>query len=282
MPGRARRLTSETGDISRGVLVAVMVRATPPAAPSPDRKPRSTLRAADAAAGRAGLRCRGFIDLGVCHPCVIAFVSEVVAQPPPSGIEHALCHTGLCHRRGRDGPDRDLARAIHQRPRELVQAVPSPAGDPGVDRQNLPPALLAPCLTTLGFQVAREPRLLKLRAVGALRDGPQPEIDPDLGPSRALTALDLVDARAVPAAQRVLREVARLDPAFRWPMRPETEGHPAQNSGRTIERHIVVRDWHPAERPFRPSARAPTQLRTPPFADSGTRRRPPAPRATAG
>lgn len=165
MPGRARRLTSETGNISRGVLVAVMFRATLAARPSPDRKPCATLWAADAATGRAGLSCIGFIDFGVGYPCVIAFVSEVVAQHRPSGVEHALCHTGLCYCRGRDVPDRDLAGAIHQRPRELVEAVLSPIGDLGVEGLNLPVALPALRLGQVQFQIAIEPGLFKLRTI---------------------------------------------------------------------------------------------------------------------
>jgi len=80
MPRWARRLTPETGNVQRGVLVAVMVRATFATGPSPDRKPNSPLRTAVAAADRTGLRGIGFINLGVGYPCVIAFVSEVVAQ----------------------------------------------------------------------------------------------------------------------------------------------------------------------------------------------------------
>jgi hypothetical protein len=164
------------------------------------------------------LRCIGFIDLSVGYPCVIAFVPEVVPQHRPPGIENALCHAGLCHCRGRYIADRDLAGAIHQRPRELVEAVLSPVCDLGVDCSNLPLALLALRLGKLRFEVAIEPGLLKFRPVRAFRDGLQPEIDADLSPPCALTAVDLTDEVAVPATTSILREVARLDPALGDPV----------------------------------------------------------------
>lgn len=193
MPRWARRLTPETGNVQRGVLVAVMVRATFATRPSPDRKPNSTLRTAEAAADRTTLRGIGFINLGVGYPCVIAFVSEVVAQHRPSRVENALRHSGLCHCRSRHIADRDLAGSIYERPRELVEAVLSPVGDLGVDRPYLPLALLALRLRKLRLEISIEPSLLKLRPVLALRHGFQPKIDADLSPTLALTALDLAD-----------------------------------------------------------------------------------------
>ncbi len=159
------RLVSETGDVQRSILVAVMFRAALAAHPSPDRKSLSTFWAAEASALRTGLRCIGFIDLDIRYPCGIAFIPEVVPQHRPSSIENALCHRGLCEFRGRHVAHRDGAGTVDPCPRKLVEAVLPPIGDLGVDRPDLSLAPLALRFGQLWLQIAVEGRPLQFGTV---------------------------------------------------------------------------------------------------------------------
>ena len=89
---QTERLASETGNVQGSVDVPMMFGTAIATHPAPDPKTFQPSRAADASTRRTGSGCTRFIDFQMDHPRVIVFVSEVVPQHRPSGIEHALRH----------------------------------------------------------------------------------------------------------------------------------------------------------------------------------------------
>lgn len=81
-----------------------------------------------------------------------------------------------------------------------------------MDRVGLALAAVALCLSEPRLQIAVEAGLRQRRSTGALRCDPVPEVDPgNMRLVRRLT-LDLADDDSGPAAARVMRKVAELEP----------------------------------------------------------------------
>lgn len=120
-----------------------------------------------------------------------------------------------------------------------MQAVLSPVGDPGMDRLHLALTAGALRLGQLVFEIAVEPHPGQLRPVRALRRRLVPEIDPDGMRAVGRAPLDRADDGAVPAAARILREIAGLKPALDLPVRPQPDLAP-RNSAREPE---IATSW---------------------------------------
>ena len=114
MPGRARRLTSETGDVPRGVLVAVVFRPAIAARPPPDAETSKSAGAGEAAAGRAGPGRVGFVHLGVGHPCVIAFVTDIKRHSELDPGRHGKLDPFRCQIAGEAGVTAALSRPLRR------------------------------------------------------------------------------------------------------------------------------------------------------------------------
>src|SRR5262245_38583413 len=157
----SERLAPETGNVHCGVEITIMDRTTCAADPLPDPKTFSTLWAAEACALATGLGCVALAHLCEGNPCVIAFVSDKVAQHRPGHVEGGFALPRRDLPLGRDIADKDRAAGIDDGAGELVQGILAAVGDLGVQGLHLPLAAAPLRLSKPGFNIAIEARLLE-------------------------------------------------------------------------------------------------------------------------
>src|SRR5262245_31153655 len=136
-----------------------MDRTTFAADPLPDPKTFSTFWAAEACALATGLGCVALAHLCEGNPCVIAFVSDKVAQHRPGHVERGFALPRRDLPLGRDIADKDRAACIDDGAGELVQGILAAVGDLGVQGLHLPLAAAPLRLSKPGFNIAIEARL---------------------------------------------------------------------------------------------------------------------------
>ena len=111
-----------------------MNRAAVAADPLPDPKPLSTFWAADHTAIGTGLGCVAFVRLCECHPCVIAFISEEVAQRGPADVRGGLGPPGFDLPLRRNVSDKYRTSLVDYGAGILMQRIFAPVGNLGVER----------------------------------------------------------------------------------------------------------------------------------------------------
>jgi hypothetical protein len=89
---------SRREDIVSCIDVTIMDRFAHSAPPSPDSKIFPAFGAGAAVTHAAGLGGKRFIDFGIPHACVSAFILQHGSKGTPARIEHRLGLSGLCKR----------------------------------------------------------------------------------------------------------------------------------------------------------------------------------------
>src|SRR5262245_54711791 len=133
-----------------------MDRTTCAADPLPDPKTFSTFWAGGVCALGTGLGCVALAHLCEGNPCVIAFVSDKVAQHRPGHVERGFALPRRDLPLGRDIADKDRAAGIDDGAGELVQGILAAVGDLGVQGLHLPLAAAPLRLSKIGRASCRE------------------------------------------------------------------------------------------------------------------------------
>ncbi len=200
MPGRE--------NVPGRVHVAVVSDTALTAGPFPYSQPIDALRAAERAAGRTGAGGVRLVHLFEHDACVCALVGQHRLQLAPAGIQHRLGHRGFGKLRGSYIAHDDRAAALDQHPAELVQGIPAPVGDLGVNGPDTGLLARALCNGQCRFQVAVEAAVLQPGAIAASGHVFQAQVDADGVLSERGIGLDFNDRVEVPAATGVLGEAA--------------------------------------------------------------------------
>jgi hypothetical protein len=184
------------------------------------------------------------------------FVGKEGAELTPGGIGDGLCKFSPHHLPATNVTDHDQPIAPRQLMRDFMVKIFAGVLDLGMDGLRHPLLAVALGIGQPVFQLSKMPLGIVLLAVGTCDQGFQPKINANLAIAALRLWFNFAGDVNVPAAPRILAEVAGADVAFDFPGLPEPEQMAAVDNCVAIQLNAGFLERNPPKRPLA----APAQL----------------------
>lgn len=251
----------EAENVLGSVDIAIMRRSAFRTFPGSHSKRAHTFRAArrNGPASRARLGSPPFVNVDKHSSVPSGLVAEHMPERRPARIENGLSHPRLCQLGCVHIADCDVLIGANDPGGLLVQMVLAGIRDFRVDR---PDALLVPGALRGGKRRLVFAVVLQGRngiAIAERGEGLEAQVDTDAAIAGRQAVLDLTLEHDIPAASRVLHEVAALELAFDFAGFPEAVALLEIDRGGTVNLRCARDEGYPAQRPLRPEGCAETR-----------------------